>query len=284
MRIRGQLDTLILNALTEDLAGGDLTTELLIPGSARCKGEFMVKSPGVIAGLHVVAKVFDHIDHGVSFKALAQDGDAVTPGTIVARIQGPARTILTGERTALNFLQHLSGIATITRSIVQQLEGSSITLLDTRKTIPGLRLLQKYAVSVGGGKNHRMGLYDGILIKNNHLKFVSITEAVTRAKREAPPHIGVEVEVENLAQLREAVDAGADIIMLDNMEPPLMKKALALVGGKAKVEVSGNITEETLPALLKIPVDYISMGRLTHSAKALDISLKITPLEKTSQE
>jgi len=284
MRIRGQLDTLILNALTEDLAAGDLTTELLIPGSALCRGEFMVKSPGVVAGLHVVEKVFEQIDRGVSFKALARDGDAVTPGTMVARIEGPARTILTGERTALNFLQHLSGIATITRSIVKKLEGSTITLLDTRKTIPGLRLLEKYAVSVGGGKNHRMGLYDGILIKNNHLRFISITEAVGKAKKEAPPHIKVEVEVESPAQLQEALDAGADIIMLDNMEPAMMEKALALIGGKAKVEVSGNITEETLPALLKLPVDYISMGRLTHSAKALDISLKITPLEQPSQE
>ncbi len=275
MRIRGQLDTLILNALTEDLAGGDLTTELLIPERAHCKGEFMIKSPGVVAGLYVVEKVFDHIDKGVHFEALARDGDDVSPGTMVARIKGPARTILTGERTALNFLQHLSGIATITRSIVRQLEGSTITLLDTRKTIPGLRILEKYAVSAGGGKNHRMGLYDGILIKNNHLKFLSITEAVTRAKKGAPPHIGVEVEVEDLAQLQEALDAGADIIMLDNMEPPVMEKALALIKGK----VSGTITEETLPALLKLPVDYISMGRLTHSAKALDISLKITPVE-----
>jgi len=281
MQISRIIDEIVARSFAEDIGSGDITTELLIPPDRICRADIHAKADGVVAGLEIPAAVFRALDPQMECTFHCRDGDKVKKGQTLLSLRGKAQAILTGERTALNFLQHLSGIATITNSIVRMLEGSTITLLDTRKTVPGMRLLEKYAVAAGGGKNHRMGLFDGILIKNNHLKFNALKDAVTRAKAAAPPHIKVEVEVESLAQLEEALEAGADIIMLDNMDVATMKKALELINGRAKVEVSGNVTEETIPSLVELRVDYISMGRLTHSAKALDISLRITvPEEK----
>jgi nicotinate-nucleotide pyrophosphorylase (carboxylating) len=281
MQISRIIDEIVARSFAEDIGSGDITTELLIPPDRICRADIHAKADGVVAGLEIPAAVFRALDPKMECTFHCRDGDKIKKGQTLLSFRGRAQAILTGERTALNFLQHLSGIATITNSIVKMLEGSTITLLDTRKTVPGMRLLEKYAVAAGGGKNHRMGLFDGILIKNNHLKFNALKDAVTRAKAAAPPHIKVEVEVESLAQLEEALEAGADIIMLDNMDAATMKKALELINGRAKVEVSGNVTEETIPSLVELRVDYISMGRLTHSAKALDISLRITvPEEK----
>lgn len=279
MRIAGPVEELIRKSLEEDLGPGDLTTEITVPEHALCSAEIHSKADGVLAGIVIPGIIFRLIDERVLYEIRCSDGAPISKGQVLAEIKGPARAILTGERTSLNFLQHLSGIATITRSIVDQLRTSSIDLLDTRKTIPGMRLLEKYAVATGGGKNHRLGLYDGILIKNNHLRFSSVRDAVTKAKQKAPPFTKVEVEVENLDQLEEALQAGADIIMLDNMDVALMKKALERIAGRAKVEVSGNITEENIPCLRELSIDYISMGRLTHSAKALDMSLRISSIE-----
>jgi nicotinate-nucleotide pyrophosphorylase (carboxylating) len=280
MLYKGHIEDLIHRSLSEDIGGGDLTTELLIPETSICTAELYSKAKGILAGIEIPGKIFSILDEDALYEPLCADGSALCPGQVLARIKGRARALLTGERTSLNFLQHLSGIATITHEIVSLLARKNITILDTRKTIPGLRLLQKYAVTCGGGKNHRIGLYDGILIKNNHLRFSPLGEAVMHAKQEAPPHIKVEVEVETLKQVEEAVAAGADIIMLDNMDIPLMSSAISKISGRAKVEISGNITEETIPALRSLAIDYISMGRLTHSAKALDISLRITGVEK----
>ncbi|MGV8123262.1 MAG: carboxylating nicotinate-nucleotide diphosphorylase [Candidatus Xenobiia bacterium LiM19] len=280
MQLSHAIDEIVRRSFAEDIGSGDITTELLIPPDRICSAEIYAKADGVVAGLEIPVAIFTILDREMEWTAHCKDGDAVKKGQTLLSFRGKAQAVLTGERTSLNFLQHLSGIATITNSIVSMLKESTITLLDTRKTVPGMRLLEKYAVAAGGGKNHRMGLFDGILIKNNHLKFNPLKEAVTRAKTAAPPHIKVEVEVESLAQVEEALAAGADIIMLDNMDIPLMKKALELINGRAKVEVSGNVTEETIPALIALPVDYISMGRLTHSAKALDISLRITAIEE----
>jgi nicotinate-nucleotide pyrophosphorylase (carboxylating) len=279
MQYEQPIEELIHRSLAEDIGGGDLTTELLVGEKARCSAEFYGKAKGILAGIAIPGRIMTILDRDALYEPLLPDGAPVEKGQVLARIQGKARAILTGERTSLNFLQHLSGIATITHEIVTLIGGGRIKILDTRKTIPGLRHLEKYAVAAGGGKNHRIGLYDGILIKNNHLKFSALKDAVRRAKEEAPPHIKVEVEVETLEQVEDAVMAGADIIMLDNMDIPLMRLAIEKIAGRAKIEISGNITEETVPALRSLSIDYISLGRLTHSAQAMDISLRITSVE-----
>lgn len=280
MRIKGPVEKLIYESLQEDIGGGDVTTETLIPKSYRADAEIYAKAEGVLAGIEIPREIFAFFDKDITYREKVKDGSLISPGQVLAEIKGSARAILTGERTSLNFIQHLSGIATVTHSITSKLKGSKIQLLDTRKTIPGMRYLEKYAVFMGGGKNHRKGLYDGILIKNNHLKFSSIKDSILLVKREGPAGLKIEVEVENLEQVDEAISAGADIIMLDNMDIPLMKKAIEKINARAKIEVSGNITEDNIPELIKLNIDYVSMGRLTHSAKALDISLRITHIEK----
>jgi len=271
-----QWDELILNALQEDMGPGDITTQLLIPEGEKGKGVIMAKEPGVIAGLPVAARVFSLLDPRVCFSPLCQEGQGVEAGTILAQVGGPLRAILAGERVALNFLQHLSGIATRTSRMIQLIKGYPVRLLDTRKTTPGLRYLEKYAVRVGGGANHRLGLFDGILIKDNHIAAVgSVAEAVRRARAGAPPFLKIEVEVKNLKELQEALEAGADIIMLDNMSLEEMAQAVQMARGRALLEASGGITEENIEKVAATGVDFISLGALTHSVKALDIALYI---------
>ena len=271
-----QWDQIILNALQEDMGPGDITAQLLIPEGKKGKGVIMAKEPGVIAGLPVAARVFSLLDPEVCFSPLCQEGQEVGAGAVLAQVGGPLRAILAGERVALNFLQHLSGIATRTSRVVQLIKGYPVRLLDTRKTTPGLRCLEKYAVRVGGGANHRLGLFDGILIKDNHIAAVgSVAEAVRRARAGAPPLLKIEVEVKNLEELEEALEAGADIIMLDNMSLEQMACAVQMARGKALLEASGGITEENIEKVAAIGVDFISLGALTHSVKALDIALYI---------
>lgn len=264
-------------ALAEDVGSGDLTTNATVPADARAQGRFVTRQPGVICGVPAAALVFQQLDPSLIFEALAPEGAAVGPGTAVASVRGPARPILTGERTALNLLQHLSGIATATAAAAARIAGTGTRMLDTRKTTPGLRALEKYAVAVGGGMNHRMGLYDGVLIKNNHLKFTTITEAVARARETLPAGTFVEVEADTLDQVWEAVDAGVDRILLDNMPTALIRSAVDLVSGRVALEVSGGVTPARIPELAAAGVDFISMGALTHSAQALDIHLEVEP-------
>lgn len=264
-------------ALEEDRALQDKTSASVIPPDAMADAEIVSKAEGVLAGLEVAAQVFLRIDPTVSFAAIKKDGEAVHPGECLARISGRACSILSGERTALNFLQHLSGIATYAFQLAALVRGKGVRILDTRKTIPGMRLLQKYAVSVGGADNHRMNLEDGILIKNNHLRFCSISEAVARAKKNSPPQMPTEVEVETLEQLKEALSAGADIIMLDNMDEGLMRKAVQITAGRARLEASGGMTPARIKAICDLGIDDISVGGLTHSVRALDMSLRVRP-------
>ncbi|MDS1029140.1 carboxylating nicotinate-nucleotide diphosphorylase [Bacillota bacterium LX-D] len=269
------IDEKIKAWLNEDLHNGDLTTDYLIDDSVQVKGNFIAKEAGVIAGLEVMGRVFQILDPNIVLENLISEGSSVDKGDLIAKIAGPARSILKGERLALNILQRLSGIASQTAQYVRLLEGLQTRVVDTRKTIPGLRYLEKYAVRVGGGFNHRFNLSDGVLIKDNHIKACGgITTAVQRAK-ERIPHTGkVEVEVETLSQLEEALAAKADIIMLDNMDIPTMKRAVELTQGQAILEASGNISLANLRAVAETGVDIISVGALTHSVKALDISLR----------
>lgn len=271
------VSTLVQRALEEDLGPGDITTRILLPPGTRARAEIYTKEDGILAGIKICEMVFRALDESVKFEERLSDGQEFLRQTILAEIEGPARVILAGERTALNFLQHLSGIATLTARAVRLTSGSPTKILDTRKTIPCLRLAEKYAVEVGGGKNHRLGLYDGILIKNNHLAFLPLGEAVRRAREKAPLAVKVEVEVEDLPQLEEALEAGADIIMLDNMDLELVAHAMKIVAGRAKIEVSGKVTPDRVASLCELGVDYISMGTLTHSAKAIDISMRVIP-------
>jgi nicotinate-nucleotide pyrophosphorylase (carboxylating) len=260
--------------LREDVGDGDLTTELVVPSEAICEAALLVKEAGVVCGLEPAELVFREFD-SVEFEALAADGDLVEPVTRVARVSGPARPILTAERTALNLVGRLSGIATLTRRFVDAVEGTGAEILDTRKTTPGLRVLEKYAVSRGGGRNHRFGLYDGILIKDNHLRIAgSITAAVERARQAAGDRL-VEVEAETLADVREALAAGADWILLDNMSLADQREAVGLVDGRAKLEASGGVTLDTVREIASTGVDFVSVGALTHSAPSLDISLEV---------
>ncbi len=274
------LDDLIKRCLEEDIGTGDITTNSIVPKTAKTVGIIHTKESGVIAGIEVAERVFKYLDPQIKFIAKVKDGDKVEPRTVLAEVRGSARAILTGERLALNFLQRLSGIATKTAVLVDLVSMYPVRIVDTRKTTPGLRMLEKYAVRVGGGYNHRFGLYDAILIKDNHIKAAGgISNAINLARRNNPHTVKIEVEVQELAGVEEALMAKADIIMLDNMEPSLMKEAVELINGRALVEASGGISEETVVAVAKSGVNLISVGAITHSAKALDISLDIEEIK-----
>ncbi len=268
-------------ALAEDLGWGDVTTESLIPPDLRAEGRIVAREAGVVAGLPVVELVFATLDPQVQVEPCLDEGARIEAGAVVCRLRGPARSLLTGERTALNFLQRLSGIATLTARMVAAVQGLPVRIVDTRKTTPGLRALEKYAVRVGGGHNHRQNLSDGVLIKDNHLAALAgcgqgLAEAVRLARERAPHTLRVEVECETLDQVRAALAAGADIILLDNMPLPLLREAVRLIQGRALVEASGGITLETVRAVAETGVDLISVGALTHAARALDFSLELT--------
>ena len=268
-------DRLIMSALQEDITSEDITTNSVMPGYQLGEVELICKEDGVIAGLDVFKRVFELLDENTKVTFTVKDGDLVKKGEKLGLVQGDIRVLLSGERTALNFLQRMSGIATYTRKIADMLKGSKTKLLDTRKTTPNMRLFEKYAVKVGGGYNHRYNLSDGILLKDNHIGAAgSVAEAIRMAKEYAPFVRKIEIEVENLDMLKEALEAGADIIMLDNMSVEDMKEAVKLAAGKAETECSGNVTKENVAKLVDIGVDYISSGALTHSSPILDLSLK----------
>ncbi len=270
------LDRLIDLALEEDLGPGDVTTQALVDPELQGEAHIRAKATLVVAGLPVAARVFHKLDAKLVFAAAVDDGQEVAKGTVLARLTGPVASILTGERVALNFLQHLSGIATFTRTMVAQVAGSTAALVDTRKTTPGWRSLEKYAVRLGGGRNHRLGLYDGVLIKNNHLTAVGgISQAVRQAKARAHPLLKIEVEVTDLQGLEEALNAGADRILLDNMDDATLRRAVEINRGRALLEASGSMTRERLPQVAATGVNFISMGALTHSAPAVDIHLRL---------
>ena len=268
-------DELILAALREDITGEDVSTNAVMPEYRLGEVDLIAKQDGVIAGLEVFSRVFTLLDEKTECTFTCRDGDWVTRGEKIGTVRGDIRVLLSGERTALNYLQRMSGIATYTREIVSLLAGTDTKLLDTRKTTPNMRVFEKYAVKVGGGCNHRYNLSDGVLLKDNHIGAAgSVAEAVRKAKAYAPFVRKIEIEVENLDMLREALDAGADIVMLDNMSVEDMKEAVALAKGRAETECSGNVTRENIARLTDIGVDYISSGALTHSAPILDLSLK----------
>lgn len=268
-------DNLILSALQEDITSEDITTNSVMPCYQLGEVELICKEDGIVAGLDVFKRVFELLDEKTEFDFSCKDGDAVKNGQKLGTVKGDIRVLLSGERTALNYLQRMSGIATYTRNIADLLEGTDTKLLDTRKTTPNMRVFEKYAVKVGGGYNHRYNLSDGILLKDNHIGAAGgVKEAVTMAKEYAPFVRKIEVEVENLDMLKEALEAGADIIMLDNMSVEEMKEAVKLCKGKAETECSGNVTKENVARLVDIGVDYISSGALTHSSPILDLSLK----------
>ena len=259
--------------LSEDIAGGDVTSEAVVPARARCVASLLLREHGVVSGLEACELVFRELDADVSFEPRCADGDQVGPGE-VACVEGSARAILAGERLALNLLGRLSGIATLTRRYVDAVAGTGVTILDTRKTTPGMRTLEKAAVRHGGGTNHRLGLYDGVLIKENHLRLAGgIRDAVECAR---PTGFPVEVECETLAEVREALESGADRILLDNMSVAELADAVAAAAGRAELEASGGITLETVRAVAETGVDFISVGALTHSARALDVSLELS--------
>ena len=270
-----QADKLIRMALEEDITSEDVSTNAVMPTNVKGTVDLIAKEDGVIAGMDVYARVFKLLDESMEIEMFCQDGDEVKKGDLMAKVTGDIRVLLSGERVALNYLQRMSGIATYTRSVVKLLEGSGVTLLDTRKTTPNCRVFEKYAVRVGGGCNHRYNLSDGVLLKDNHIGAAgSITKAIQMAKAYAPFVRKIEIETETLEQVAEAVEAGADIIMLDNMTPEVMKQAVALIDGRAQTECSGNITKENIARIRDIGVDFVSSGALTHSAPILDISMK----------
>lgn len=274
-------DEMILLALKEDITFGDISSDAVLPKAAMGSVELIAKQDGVIAGLPVFKRVFELIDGSIDIKFIVTDGDLVHSGEKLAVLRGDLHSLLSGERTALNYLQHMSGIATYTRSIADILEGSGIKLLDTRKTTPCNRIFEKYAVKIGGGNNHRFNLSDGVMLKDNHIAAAGgIKNAVAMAKKEVSFVRKIEVEVENLNMVREAVEAGADIIMLDNMDYETMEEALKIIDGKAETECSGNVTAENVAKLAALGVNYISSGALTHSAPILDISMKNMHLEE----
>lgn len=270
-----QFDGVITRALAEDIGSGDITTMATVAPAQQISGSFIAKEAGVVCGLPVLKRVFALVDDSVSLSCKVDEGETVAKGDVIAEISGCACSILTGERVALNFLQLLSGIATRTHLVVEQIKGSKAVITDTRKTTPGLRALEKYAVRIGGGSNHRFNLADGILIKDNHIRAAGgIRPAIDKARKAAPHLLKIEVEVENFTQIEEALVGGADVIMLDNMSIEDMTKAVAIIDGKALVEASGNMGEKDLRQVAKTGVDIISIGALTHSIKALDISLR----------
>lgn len=270
-----QADHLILEALKEDISSEDVTTNSVMKEAMRGEVQLICKQDGIIAGLNVFARVFQLLDAGTEVEFFCKDGDAVKSGEQMGVVRGDIRVLLSGERVALNYLQRMSGIATYTNSVVKLLKGSKTKLLDTRKTTPNMRIFEKYAVRVGGGFNHRYNLSDGVLLKDNHIGAAgSVKKAVEMAREYAPFVRKIEVEVENLDMVKEALEAGADIIMLDNMSPEEMKEAVRIIDGRAETECSGNVTKENIARLTAIGVDYISSGALTHSAPILDISMK----------
>lgn len=269
------VDDIIMRALKEDMPMGDLTTDSIIPSDAICSASLIAKEKGVIAGLDVFERVFTLLDPKIYIERYVNEGEKVEAKTLIMRLSGNARAMLKAERTALNLLQRMSGIATATNRFAEILKGTKTKIVDTRKTAPGLRYLDKYAVRAGGGTNHRFCLSDGVLIKDNHIKAAgSITAAVERARAAIPHTIKIEVETESLEQVKEALEAGADIIMLDNMTPEAMKEAVDYINGRALTEASGNVTIEKAEIIAKTGVDLVSSGSLTHSVKALDISLR----------
>ena len=269
------IDDLILMALKEDISSEDITTNSVMREKKLGTVQLICKQDGVIAGLEIFKRVFELLDRKTITKLYFKDGDKVKKGDLLGEVEGDIRVLLSGERTALNYLQRMSGIATYTSNMVKLLEGSSVKLLDTRKTTPNMRIFEKYAVKVGGGNNHRYNLSDGILLKDNHIDAAGgVANAIKMAKEYAPFVRKIEVEVENLDMLKEALEAGADIIMLDNMSPEMMKEAIKLTRGKAVTECSGNITKENIQTIIDTGVDYVSSGALTHSAPILDVSLK----------
>ena len=270
-----QADELIMMALREDITSEDVSTNAVMPEAQQGTVDLIAKEDGVIVGLQVYARVFTLLDDKTEIEFFCKDGDQVKNGQLLAKVNGDIRVLLSGERVALNYLQRMSGIATYTREVAGLLEGSSLTLLDTRKTTPNCRVFEKYAVRVGGGCNHRYNLSDGVLLKDNHIGAAgSVAKAVAMAKAYAPFVRKIEIEVETLDQVKEAVEAGADIIMLDNMTPEQMKEAVALIDGRAETECSGNVTKENIAKIRDVGVDYVSSGALTHSAPILDISMK----------
>ena len=270
-----QMDQLILSALQEDISSEDVTTNAVMREAVQGEVDLICKQDGIIAGLDVFERTFKLLDKDTRVEFFCQDGDAVQNGQLMAKVYGDIRVLLSGERVALNYLQRMSGIATYTHNMVQLFEGTSTKLLDTRKTTPNMRIFEKYAVRVGGGHNHRYNLSDGVLLKDNHIGAAgSVTKAVQMAKEYAPFVRKIEVEVETLDMVKEAVEAGADIIMLDNMTAEEMREAIRIIDGRAETECSGNVTKENVERLTALGVDYISSGALTHSAPILDISLK----------
>lgn len=271
-----EVDFIIDRALEEDIKEGDITTNTLIPGDKKVKAFMKAKAGGTIAGIPVAEKIFKKLNSEIVFKALVNDGENVAPQTRIVELEGSYRALLTGERLALNFLQRMSGIATKTAKFVEAVKEYKTEILDTRKTVPGLRLLDKYSVKMGGGTNHRIGLYDMVMIKDNHIDVAgSITEAVKQIRANVPSKIKIEVETKNILEVEEALKAGADIIMLDNMSSEEMTNAVKVINGKALVEASGSINLERLKEVAATGVDFISVGALTHSVMALDIGMYI---------
>jgi nicotinate-nucleotide pyrophosphorylase (carboxylating) len=272
------IEAIVAQALAEDLGPGDISSELTIPTALQAKGSFLAKQTGVLSGLDVCQECFAQLDPNCHFTALAREGDRFTSGATIATVQASARALLAAERTALNFLQRLCGTATLTRAFVDAVHGTGARIVDTRKTTPGLRLLQKRAVRAGGGYNHRFALYDGILLKDNHIALGGGIARTIAAARDGRPHmLKVEIEVSDLQQLQEALAAGADIIMLDNMTPEQLAEAVNMIAGRVPAEASGNVRLDTVARIAETGVDYISVGALTHSAPAIDISFDIQP-------
>lgn len=279
--LKVNVDDYIMNTLREDITYEDVSANAVMPEDKQGKAELICKQDGVICGIDIFRRTFELLDSTSRFEAKCKDGDYVKKGDLLGVIYGDIKAILSGERTALNYLQRMSGIATITREYMKELEGYSTTLLDTRKTTPNMRPFEKYAVTVGGATNHRYNLSDGVLLKDNHIGAAgSVTKAIEMAKEYAPFVRKIEIETETLEQVKEAVEAGADIIMLDNMDNNTMKKALEIINGRAETECSGNVTKERLKEIAQIGVDFVSCGALTHSAPIMDVSLKnLVPIE-----
>lgn len=275
------MDEYILHALKEDITSEDVSTNAVMPENRQGTAQLICKADGILCGLEVFVRTFALLDPSFRFETEIKDGEPVKKGELIGTLYGDIRALLSGERTALNYLQRMSGIATITNEYVKELAGTKTTLLDTRKTTPNMRPFEKYAVTVGGGRNHRYNLSDGVLLKDNHIGAAgSVTKAIEMAKAYAPFVRKIEIETETLKQVQEALDAGADIIMLDNMDNDTMKKAVVLINGRAETECSGNVTKKRLKEIAEIGVDYVSSGALTHSAPVLDISLKnLKPVE-----
>lgn len=269
----------VIRALEEDIGPKDITTSALIPEDLEARGLIIAKEDLVLAGIRVASECFRTLDPEIIFKGRFRDGDSIKAGRIVAEIKGKARAILMGERVALNFLQRLSGIATLTAKYVERIKGTKVRIVDTRKTTPGLRVLEKYAVRMGGGFNHRFGLYDSVLVKDNHIALSgSVRKALEKVKKETPHTTRIEVETKNIKEVKDALSVGVDIIMLDNMDLDTIRKAVKLIKGRALIEASGNINLQNVREIAETGVNLISIGAITHSAVAVDISLKLEPL------